>query len=220
MNQAPRITYQQGDHICTLFSSREEQLSAAIEYIRGGLERGERCLYVCGEQSPDEFRAALRAAGVDVDREAQRGALLLITKREGHLKGGSFSAAKMIEMLRDAVKSALDEGFAGLCAAGDMNWLLDDAPGSHEILEYEALLNHFYGDPKNKALGLCQYNRTTLPSQILDKCMATHKHIRMAGPLMVENPFYELPELALARPHTGEEVAEKLRRVDALQVAS
>jgi len=48
MERTPRIVYQQGDHVCTLFSSREEQLTAAIEYVRGGLERGERCLYVCG----------------------------------------------------------------------------------------------------------------------------------------------------------------------------
>src|SRR3954466_14546735 len=177
MDQAPRIVYQQGDHVCTLFSSREEQLTAAIDYIRGGLERGERFLYVCGEQSPDEFRAELQASGIDVAADEKRGALILITKHEGHLKDGTFSAARMIEMLKGAVQDALDAGFAGLCAAGDMNWLLDDAPGSHEILEYEALLNHFYSDPRNKALGLCQYNRKTLPPQILDTCMATHKHI-------------------------------------------
>lgn len=216
MNQPPRITYQQGDHICTLFSSREEQLSAAVEYVRGGLERGERCLYVCGEQSPEEFRAALRKAGVNVDRETERGALVLITKREGHLKGGSFSAARMIRMLKDAVKSALDAGFTGLCAAGDMNWLLDDAPGSHEILEYEALLNHFYSDPSNRALGLCQYNRKTLPARILDTCIATHRHIRIAGPMILENPFYELPDLVMAHRPTGEDVEPKLREIDSL----
>ena len=97
------------------------------------------------------YRVELRRAGIEVEREEKRGALMFITKHEGHLKGGSFAAAKMIEMLRGAVKDALDAGFAGLCAAGDMNWLLDEAPGSHEILEYEALLNHFFGTPTNKA---------------------------------------------------------------------
>jgi len=214
--KAPRIVYQQGDHVCTMFSSPEEQIAAAIEYINGGLERGERCLYVCGEQTPDEFRVELRRAGIEVEREEKRGALILITKREGHLKGGSFGAAKMIEMLRGAVKDALDAGFAGLCAAGDMNWLLDDAPGSHEILAYEALLNHFFGDPTNKALGLCQYNRNTLPAKILDTCMATHKHIRITDPMIVENPFYELPELAMSHGRDGADVTLKLTQIDSL----
>jgi len=220
MNKPPRIVYQQGDHVCTLFSSREEQLSAAIDYIRGGLERGERCLYVCGEQSPADLRAELCRHGIDVEAEEKRGALILITKHEGHLKGGTFSAAKMIDMLHGAVKDALDDGFAGLCAAGDMNWLLDDAPGSHEIVEYEALLNQFYADPRNKALGLCQYNRRTLPARILDTCMATHKHIRVAGPMILENPFYELPEDAMKRARTGDAIRQKLEQVDSMSAAS
>jgi hypothetical protein len=214
MHKPPRVVYQQGDHVCTLFSSREEQIAAAIEYIQGGLERGERCLYVCGEQAPDEFRGELRRAGINVEDEEKRGALVLITKREGHLKGGMFSAAKMIEMLRAAVDDALKAGFAGLCAAGDMTWLLDDAPGSHEIVEYEALLNHFYAH--NRALGLCQYNRRTLPAKILDTCMATHKHIRVAGPMILENPFYELPELAMSHVHDGSGADEKLGRIDSM----
>ena len=136
-----------------LYSTRDEQLAAAIEYIRGGLDRGERCLYVVGEHTPDEFRTGLRAAGIDVDAEEARGALILLTKHEGHLKGGYFEPDKMITMLHAAVKDALDNGFAGLCAAGDMSWLLDEADGSHRIAEYEARLNEFY--PSSCALGLC-----------------------------------------------------------------
>jgi hypothetical protein len=217
MDRAPRIVYQQGDHVCTLFSSREEQLRAAIDYIRGGLSRGERCLCFCGEQAPDEFRAELRAAGIDADAEVRRGALVLITKREGHLRGGSFKASRMIDMLNGAVSDALKAGFAGLCVAGDMTWLLDGAPGSHEIVEYEALLNHFYSS--RQALGLCQYNRNRLPAKILDTCLATHRHIRVEGPMILENPFYELPEDAMTIPRDGDGVTEKITQIDGWRVS-
>jgi hypothetical protein len=218
MNRIPRLVYQQGDHVCTLFSSREEQINAAIDYIRGGLARGERCLYVCGEQTPDQFRVDLRNAGINTDAEEKRGALVLITKREGHLKGGSFNASRMIEMLRGAVADALKAGFAGLCAAGDMTWLLDDAPGSQEIVEYEALLNHFYSS--NRALGLCQYNRSRLPAKMLDTCLATHRHIRVEGPMILENPFYELPEDAMRIPRDGDGIDDKIAQIDAQSAAS
>ena len=210
MDRSPRNVYQQGDHVCTLFSSREEQVNAAVDYIRGGLSRGERCLYVCGEQTPDEFRAELRGASIDPAAEEKRGALLLITKRE-HLKGGSFKASRMIETLAGAVADALKAGFAGLCAAGDMTWLLDEAPGSREIVEYEALLNHFYAS--NQALGLCQYNRNRLPANIVDACLATHRHIRLAGQVLLENPFYELPEDAMTIPRNGEGVEDKIAQL-------
>jgi hypothetical protein len=194
---SPRIQYQQGDHVCALYSTREEQLAAAVEYIRCGLGRGERCLYVVGEHTPDEFREGLRAAGIDVEREEARGALLLLTKHEGHLKGGSFDPDRMIGMLHAAVKDALDAGFAGLCAAGDMSWLLDEADGSERIAEYEARLNVFY--PSSRALGLCLYNRDRLPPETLDHCLATHPHVRLEGNILLANPFYEAPQRAAVR---------------------
>src|SRR5689334_11634547 len=107
MKRAPRMVYQQGDHVCALYSTPKEQLEAAIEYIRGGLSRGERCLYVCCEHTPKQLRKALQQAGIDVRAEEERGALLLMTKRDGHLKGGTFDPDKMISMLAVAVKDAL-----------------------------------------------------------------------------------------------------------------
>src|SRR5512133_1819589 len=136
-----RLVYQQGDHICTLYESPEEQLRAAVEYIIGGFSRGERCLYVCGEHTPDQLRAALREKGVDVGAAENRGALLLVTKKEAHLAGGYFDPDKMISLLQAAVKSALDDGFTGLCAAGDMSWVLDQKPGTAHLAEYESRLN-------------------------------------------------------------------------------
>lgn len=205
---SPRLVYQQGDHVCALFLDPAAQLRAAIEYIKEGLIRGERCLYVCGEKPVEEFRAALREAGVDVESEEKRSALILITKNEGHLNGGFFDPDKMITMLEAAVKDALDAGFAGLCAAGDMNWVLDGAPGTEKLAEYESRLNRFYAT--HKALGLCQYNRRTLPARFLDDCIATHKHVRIDGPILLENPFYEEPEKAIGRNANEEDIQERI----------
>lgn len=202
------MKYQQGDHVCMLYSTREEQMAAAVEYIRGGLSRGERCLYVVGEHTPDEFRDGLRQAGIDVEAEEARGALILITKHDGHLKGGYFCPDKMITMLHGAVKEALDAGFAGLCAAGDMSWLLDEAEGSHRIAEYEARLNEFY--PSSRALGLCLYNRDKLPAPALDHGIATHPHVRVDRNILLDNPFYEAPAQAAARTSDGSAVPGKL----------
>jgi hypothetical protein len=211
MSTSPRIVYQQGDHVCTLFSSPEEQQTAAIEYIRQGLQRRERCLYVCGEQTLDEFRRALTAAGIDVATEEQRRALVLLTKEDGHLKGGSFSASRMISLLREAVERALEDGFEGLCAAGDMTWILDEAPGSEEFAEYEALLNNFYAT--HRALGLCQYNCRRLPPAILDHGIATHPVIRIDGPVLLTNPFYEDPDVARGRTANVDGVEERIERL-------
>lgn len=207
-----RLVYQQGDHICTLYSSPEEQLKAAVEYIKAGLARGERCLYICGEHTPEELRVALQAAGADVAAEEGRGALQLVTKFEGHLKGGRFGADKMISLLRQAVQTALDDGFEGLCAAGDMGWVMDKAPGTEELVEYESRLNDFFAN--NKALGLCQYNRTTMPHEFLDHCIATHPVVRIDGPIALRNPFYESASRPIGRKAANKsDVARKIRKI-------
>jgi hypothetical protein len=208
----PRVAYQRGDHVCTLYSSQAEQLRAAVEYVRGGLARGERCVYVCCDQECDDFRAALRTAGVDVAGVETRGALVLLTKDEGHLKGGAFSPDAIIDILHAAVRDALDAGFTGLCTAAEMTWLLDDAPGSGQIAEYEARLNLFY--ESNPALGLCQYNRNRLPAATLDHCIATHPWVRMEGPILLANPFYEVPAEAMHRAPEPDQVPTKLAHLE------
>jgi MEDS: MEthanogen/methylotroph, DcmR Sensory domain len=218
MHQSSRADYREGDHVCTLFSTRREQISAAAEFIRGGLARGERCLYICCEQTPDEFRDELRNAGIEVDAEEARGALELITKAEGHLKGGSFDAARMIEMLASALSEALATGFNGLRGAGDMTWLLDRAPGSHELLAYESLLNFFCAN--RPVVLLCQYSREKLSPKILDSCLATHPRVRVEAPRLLRNPFYELPERAMMRSRDGARIHDKLAQIDALSAAS
>ena len=206
--ESRRLKYQQGDHVCMLYSNRDEQLAAAVEYIQGGLSRGERCLYVVGEHTPDEFREGLRKAGIDVEAEQARGALILITRHEGHLSGGYFDPDKMITMLGGAVTASLEAGFAGLCAAGDMSWLLDEAQGSERIAEYEARLNEFY--PSSHALGLCLYNRNRLPAPTLDHGLATHRHVRVNGNILLDNPFYEPVETARSRKSDGSGLHAKL----------
>ena len=213
MATSHRIVYQQGDHVCTLFASPEEQLNAAIECIKSGLARNERCLYICCEHSVADFSTALCRAGIDVAAEEKRGALLIVTKDQGHLKGGRFEVDSMISLLEAAVKDALEAGFTGLCAAGDMSWVLDEAPGTDKFIEYEARLNTFY--QSHRALGLCQYNRKTLPPAALDHCLATHRYVRMEDSILLENPFYEEPGRAMHRVADEKTVVDsKLRHFD------
>lgn len=153
----------------------------------------------------------MQQAGIDVEAEEARGALLLLTKHDGHLKGGSFDPDRMIAMLHKAVQDALDAGFTALCAAGDMNWVLDGAPGSERLAEYEARLNHFY--QSNHALGLCLYNIATLPAEVLDHGMATHATVRVEGPILMDNPFYELPEEAMSRTANSKDVDRKIQEI-------
>jgi len=165
--------YKQGEHICSLYQTEDEQIAVAAEYLSDGLRQGERCMYVAQSYPAlKRFRAALRDAGIDADEAVRQGALLELTHADAHLAGGSFDCERMLSMLNDAVESALNDGFKGLRTCGDMSWLLVECQGSEQAREYEVLLNQFFRD--TRAAGMCQYDRQRLRMQTISDALATH----------------------------------------------
>lgn len=180
--------FSQGDHVCVAYDSAEEQLDVAVTFIADGLRRNERCLYAADSRHGlDAFRAALASAGVDAAAAEESGSLLLLTKDLAHLQQGRFDCERMLQMLNDSVEAALNAGYIGLRTCGDMSWLLDNAPGTEQIVEYEALLNQFFSSVR--ALGMCQYDRTRLPQGLLDHALETHPSLVLDRRHRA-NPFY------------------------------
>ena len=81
--------FRQGEHICSLYDTEEEQLATAAAYLADGIWRGERGLYIgANRDAVLRFRAALGAAGLDAEALAERGALIELTHEETYLAGG------------------------------------------------------------------------------------------------------------------------------------
>jgi len=43
----------QGDHVCPIYESIEEQMASAVPFTKEGLARDERCLYVADDRTLD-----------------------------------------------------------------------------------------------------------------------------------------------------------------------
>jgi hypothetical protein len=175
-----------GQHVCLFYRNPGEQMAAVVPYIREGLRRRERCLYLANDRTLDEVRAALTTDGIDVRAEERRRALLLRQSGEVYLRSGAFVPEEMVRLLGDAVREALADGFTGLRASGEMTWALGEQPGCDRLIEYEGLLNRFYGT--HPALGLCQYNVHRFPAAIVHGALRTHQQVLFDGRLR-QNPF-------------------------------
>jgi hypothetical protein len=187
-NSSAMNGFKQGDHVCVLYDTEEEQLAVAAQYVADGLTRGERCLYVGASATAlYHFCESLNQSGIDSRAAVDRGALLLATKHEAHLVDGRFDSERMMRLLNDAVEQALNDGYMGLRTCGDMSWLLDRAPGSEQVVEYEALLGQFFQSVR--AIGMCQYDRKRLPAGLLDHALATHASA-VVDRTHRHNPFY------------------------------
>jgi PAS domain S-box-containing protein len=185
----------QGDHICLIYETMAEQRAGAIPFLKEGFGRGVRCLYIADDHTVEAIAESLAAAGVDVAREQERGALWMLTKLDSYLKGGKFDPQAMIDFLRSAQTQALADGFAGLRVVGEMTWALGLEVGCDRLIEFEARLHDLLAD--SRSVILCQYNRTRFNPAVIHDVLRTHP-IAILGDLVCPNPYYEPPELVLS----------------------
>jgi len=121
------------------------------------------------------LRSYLFAGGVDVPKEVMKGSLVLSSDR-GHLQNGRFDIDRMLGMLNDAVDQALNDGYQGLWATGDMSWEFGPERDFSKLVEYEWRLEELF--LKHPTLsGICQYHTDTLPGEIVKQGLLSHQAI-------------------------------------------
>lgn len=187
-----------GEHLCLVFESDAERLAAVIPFLQQGLARNECCLCLVDADTAAPLSAALSAAGVDVPREQQRGALAFVTERD-YLRDGRFEPQSLLDTLQRTLAEALEAGFSGWRATGDMVWELGPISPYERLLEYESALDEVF--PGRRMIGLCQYDRRRVPPAVLRQALRTHRHVVLDGTIC-SNPYYVPP--ALARNDDGE----------------
>jgi hypothetical protein len=126
-----------GDHAALFFQTKEEQLKITIPFIATGLERNERCMYITMSTPPPAVRRKLEEYGVDVVKAEENGSLRVVTQKETYLRHGLFEPEKMITELCGEVQAAIDLGYAGFRATGDLSWALDLPSAMERLVAYE-----------------------------------------------------------------------------------
>ncbi|QLG62456.1 MEDS domain-containing protein [Halorarum salinum] len=180
------------DHLALIYESREEQFASAIPFIRQGLERGERCLYVADDNPREDVLTAMRDHGIDVDAALESGALSVRTPADTYRRTGEFDRATMLEFWEESLERAKGEGgHTGLRAAAEMTWALNGDTSPDDLLEYEAVLNSLYRD--EDYVVMCQYNRERFPAAVTHDVIKTHPHVISDGTVS-RNFYYTPPE--------------------------
>jgi signal transduction histidine kinase/CheY-like chemotaxis protein len=183
-----------GDHVCFIYDTLAELSAILVPFLRTGLADGDRCLYVGPAAGAGRIEGDLRAAGVPVGREIDRGALVLLGQRDCWLKGGRFDPWALMDLLRQAEQQALDDGFAGLRATWDLTWILAGCDGAERLVEHEAHLNRFLA--RSRTTALCRYARTSASVELIQGALHTHP-LAILGDQLCPNVYYEPAEMVL-----------------------
>src|ERR1700732_4196604 len=176
------------DHLCSVYESQEEQFASAAPFVRIGLERGERCIYIMdGDDRFEPVGAALKAAGIEVDRVIRSGALVLIAKDAAQLEGGQFDPDKILNSWREHTAQALRSGHSGLRLAGETDWVTQGALGMEWLMEYERQATRQVAE--TSCLALCQYDRRVCTPELILNVIRPHP-IVIYGERVCENCYY------------------------------
>lgn len=167
---------QPGDHYCGIYRSDADHRRIIIDFIRLGIERNEKMLYLVNLQTAEQLKSTLSNAGIDVNALVEKGQLVIATAKEVYLVDGVFNPEKMIDILTQETASALEAGYSALRTTGEMTWALAGDPGSDRLLEYEAMLNRFYATGV-KSYSICQYDRRRFDADLLIDVLHTHPRV-------------------------------------------
>ncbi|MXV63378.1 GHKL domain-containing protein [Natronorubrum sp. JWXQ-INN-674] len=193
------------DHFALLYEDKAEQFAAAVPFVRQGLERGERCMYVVAENSRAAVREAMIEAGIDVDAALDSGALTFETVDETYLSDGEFDADEMMAFYADAVEEAT-EGFEAFRLAAEMSWILDGDVTTEECMAYESKINDLFDD--TDAIALCQYDTTAFPSETICDVVRVHPHLIYDN--TVCHNFYYIPPEEFCGPEQSSHEIERM----------
>ena len=189
-------------HQCLVYEgSPAPQLSALSTVIRQKLDENYRCLYLHSPSMVAGMRSYLFAAGIDVTKEILEGSLML-SSTNAHLLEGRFNIDRMIGMLEEAVQQALQDGYRGLWASGDLSREFGPEKNFSKLLDYEWRLEELF-QTQPALSGICQYHADTLPPEVMRHGLVTHPSLFINQTLSRLNPHYvERKSFALQSSNT------------------
>lgn len=127
-----------GEHTCLVFDEPAERIDRAISWLRHGLARGERVVYVEAPATAGRFAAEMRAAGVSVDAPLRDGQLILLPASEALLADGDWHVERRMALHEQFVLDSLDTGFTAVRMAAEAAPALSVIPSIEELRRYEA----------------------------------------------------------------------------------
>ncbi|MEX2446761.1 MAG: MEDS domain-containing protein [Dehalococcoidia bacterium] len=188
------LVLEPGAHLCWIpDTGRQPQLPAVMAYVRDGLERSERCVYLADEATLDELRSAMDASGVDVSAVEREGALLL-------LRAGTWPSPDT-DHLQGLLDAAIAEGASGIRFAVEMTALLGPDLDAEAARRWEAAVDGLLA-PDTPAHVLCEYRRPRLPAGAVEAALATHPTV-IVGEDACRNHYYRAPFLEPGRAPPG-----------------
>lgn len=170
-----------GAHVCSTCESEDESIENAVLFLAQGLERGDKCVHIGGEDTQSLIVQRLIDRGVDVVRTRETHGLMLITPKHAGLRGDRTDVYRMFTFWKKMTAAAAREKFRTLRGVSQMTWLPTDVTTSEQLQAYEERLTQLVED--TGCVLLCQYDPRFQPAAFMLDGLCTHAQLVDRGEL-------------------------------------
>jgi anti-anti-sigma factor len=139
-------------------------------FVRDGLRRGDRVVYVCRDDEPADVVVASAAQDDELRAAVARGTFTVLGA-PAHAADGTLDIQRMLVTMREEHRRALADGHTGLSMAGDMSAAVPGVAENEWLGEYARALDRL----DHTSLGLlCVYDHQRFAVATLSSLAAAH----------------------------------------------
>ena len=161
-----------GDHLCCLYNTDEELRKVVVPFLKSGVEKHNKIIYLTDTYSSEQIRNNLSAEGVAINSYINTGQFRFLTAEVSYLQDETFNPDSMITLLKDETARAVAEGYSALQVTGVTSWIIHNSISPQKLIEYETKLNDFFSE--SPCIGICQYDLRVFPPDIILNLLRTH----------------------------------------------
>jgi len=185
-----------GTHICHIYSKDAERSNSLFEFLRCGLEAGERT--ACFSEKVDEAALSkfLGSHKISLKDSKARGDLSLADANGVYFKDNRFDLERMLELLRQFEVASREAGCPACRVIGEMTPEIKNIEGGSRLLEYECRVSLLLKE--HPVTAVCQYNAAEFDGATIMDILKVHPLMVVRGSVL-KNPFFIPPEQFLSR---------------------
>lgn len=167
------VAIRPGEHACCRFAQADDRARLATAFVRAGLDRGHKVVYLSGADDAEPFLANLAAVDDRVDEALERAQLEVHPAPNDYIANGKFDADRMRDALQGQQARALADGYPGLSMAADMSWALASKLRPDELVSYENGVTTMM-QPDGTMVFLCIYDHGRFGAGTLAELIVPH----------------------------------------------
>jgi len=167
-----------GTHMCQLYRTKEDLTNNLVPYFKAGLENNELCLWVTSKPlGVEEARAELHGAVRNLDDYIEKGQIEILDYGQWYTKAGKLDADDIFHRCLEKENLAIEKGFDGLRASGNMFW--PEHKDWASLTGYESLIESSIDE--HHMIAICSYSMDQCGAAEIVDLLSNHGAVLFPG---------------------------------------